>query len=510
MRRKDFTLKDKIDILTQIKTYPKNTSVRELEKITKIPKSTISRFLNEEKQLYNEWMLQEGKLTTPKRKRDGKEPNVEEALDQWFSLVSNRGVCISGPILKAKAEELAKKFQINDFLATDGWLSRWKVRRNIKFKKIHGEKSGANYKGAEEWKKKLLPVYLKTYNPDDIYNADETGLYFRATPDGSLCYKHIALSGYKKCLDRITVLCCTNMSGSDKLKLLIIGKASKPRCFKGLRIESLPVKYYANKNAWMTSEIFRNWLTDWDFNLQHEQRKILLLVDNCTAHPHLDNLKNIQLEYLPTNTTSLVQPMDMGIIKNLKTLYRTKLVNYILDCIDENLFTSNTTAMEISSKISILQAIHFVADSWRALKISTIQNCFSLCGLKVKDNTEPENVGEYEILEVKNGLEFATIDNNLPCYDENCDLEDIIIENIRSQNLKPEEYDDSDEEDVPIPVTNKEAKQCIQRLIRYFMQNENAGSPLSEINICADFVDQKAQKSKRQTTLDKYLHKNLF
>ena len=85
-------------------------------------------------------------------------------------------------------------------------------------------------------------------------------------------------------------------------------------------MEGLPVEYHANKNAWMTSEIFQNWLTSWDVELQHKQRKILLLVDNCAAHPHLDNLKNIKLEFLPANTTSLVQPMDMGVIKNLKKI----------------------------------------------------------------------------------------------------------------------------------------------------------------------------------------------
>jgi hypothetical protein len=47
-------------------------------------------------------------------------------------------------------------------------------------------------------------------------------------------------------------------------------------------------------------------------------------------------LKNIQLKFLPVNTTSLVQAMDMGIIKNLK-MYRRKLVNHNLDAIEENL-----------------------------------------------------------------------------------------------------------------------------------------------------------------------------
>ncbi|KII64926.1 hypothetical protein RF11_06138 [Thelohanellus kitauei] len=114
------------------------------------------------------------------------------------------------PNIEAKSEELAKKRGCNDFKVTDSWLWRWKARHNIKFKKAHGDKGGA-----QQWKTK------------------KTGLHYRATPDGSLCYKHIALSGYKKAMDLITVLCCANMSGTDERKLLIIGKSDRPRCFKG-------------------------------------------------------------------------------------------------------------------------------------------------------------------------------------------------------------------------------------------------------------------------------------
>ena len=99
-------------------------------------------------------------------------------------------------------------------------------------------------------------------------------------------------------------------------KLLVIGKNLRPHCFKNVNVDNLPVTYRANK-AWMTSQIFIEWLAAWDSYRTKVNRKILLPVDNCTAHPHVSTLKNIQLEFLPPNTTSLIQPMDQGIIKNL-------------------------------------------------------------------------------------------------------------------------------------------------------------------------------------------------
>ncbi|XP_035204715.1 tigger transposable element-derived protein 6-like [Stegodyphus dumicola] len=99
--------------------------------------------------------------------------------------------------------------------------------------KAHGEKGSADKESSKQWKTTKIPTFLENFCADDIYNADETGLYYRATPDGSLCYKHIALTGYKKVMDRITVLCCTNMSGSDKRKLLIIGKSDDIDALRG-------------------------------------------------------------------------------------------------------------------------------------------------------------------------------------------------------------------------------------------------------------------------------------
>jgi hypothetical protein len=105
---------------------------------------------------------------------------------------------------------------------------------------------------------------------NDIFNADETGIFFRLTPDRTLKFKGGKCVGGKLSKDRITVLVCANSDGTEKMKLLVIGKSKNPRCFKN--VKSLPVRYTANKKARMTSDLFEAELRHWDRELRLQKR----------------------------------------------------------------------------------------------------------------------------------------------------------------------------------------------------------------------------------------------
>ena len=102
-----------------------------------------------------------------------------------------------------------------------------------------------------------------------------------------------------------------NMIG-EKIPMFVIGKSQKPRCFK--HIKSLPCRYRAQKKSWMNSEFFEEWVREQDEKFENEVRKVALIIDNCPAHPVIENLKSITLYFLPPNTTSALQPMDQGVI----------------------------------------------------------------------------------------------------------------------------------------------------------------------------------------------------
>eukprot|EP00171_Calliarthron_tuberculosum_P022968 IDg22968t1 len=66
-------------------------------------------------------------------------------------------------------------------------------------------------------------------------------------------------------------------------------------------------------------------------------RKVLLLIDNCFGHGSKDILpilQNVEVHFLPPNTTSKIQLLDAGIIAALKAKFRRKLLFRVFYNID--------------------------------------------------------------------------------------------------------------------------------------------------------------------------------
>jgi len=97
-----------------------------------------------------------------------------------------------------------------------------------------------------------------------------------------------------------------------------------------------------------------------DFELK---RKIVLLVDNCTAHTNNSLLKNIKVIFLPANTTSLIRQCDQGIIRAFKAHYRREMRARIIAELDD--IQDRSDASAVAKKISLLDALHLVAMSWK-------------------------------------------------------------------------------------------------------------------------------------------------
>ena len=496
-KRIDLSLADKVKLLKHLQLP--GVSQASAAKKFGVSTSQVSRLVKAKQQIFDQF---DTGNHNRKRQRAGKEEEVGSALFLWFQQKLSQGARLSGPLLKQKATELAAA-EGTEFTPSDGWLSRWKSRHNIAYKKEQGEKQNADFPAAQQWKQHIVPAILQAYNRDDIFNADETGLYYRGLPDRGHCIRGDELLGGKKAMERITTLVCANMSGTEKRPLFIIGKSRQPRCFP--RDPSrIPVDYGHSKNAWMTGEWFTKWLNKWDAELRCKRRRICLLVDNCSAHPSKIALTNIELKFLPPNTTSLIQPLDMGVIKNWKGHYRSRLNSRVIAALDAD---PDRRAVDVAKTFNVLDAIYLAKESWDAVKPQTLVGCFRKAGLSDSETTDdpvdvdpladvptPENMTSEEF------NEYIEMDNAIEVTGELSDVE--LLESVReAKRSRLEDRDsDSDTENEPPPLTVKQQMDMVDYL-RRFTQRKGMISALPMLRQIENAVYADVAEAKKQRTI---------
>ena len=213
----------------------------------------------------------------------------------------------TGPILKAKAIDLYTKLTesrgesgpMKDFVASDGWLWRFSKRHGIRQLSLQGEKLPADKPAADNFIITFQDfVETNCYTLNQIFNCDETGLYYKLLPKKTLAsHFEKCANGRKSQKEKVTINACSNALGTIKLPLLFIGKAKNPWCFKNVRRDSLPVIYRNQSNAWVNTEIFANWfhtnfvpVVSQILREMGVEPKAVLLLDNCSAHPNEDEL----------------------------------------------------------------------------------------------------------------------------------------------------------------------------------------------------------------------------
>ena len=207
---------------------------------------------------------------------------------------------------------------------------------------------------------------------------DETGQFFRALPNRSLAEASQNCTGGKKSKERLTCAFFVNASGG-KEKPIIIGKSVNPRCFRGIQDRAtLPCQYFSQAKAWMESDILIEIIRKLNGRLRRENRRILLFMDNAPCHPEDldDKFQQIKIIFLPKNTTSRLQPLDLGIIQAFKLKYYKRLLTHVVSKVDQC-----NSASEVCKSVDLLQAIRWTAMAWNDVSESTVVKCFIKAGI---------------------------------------------------------------------------------------------------------------------------------
>ncbi|XP_054724286.1 tigger transposable element-derived protein 6-like [Uloborus diversus] len=157
---------------------------------------------------------------------------------------------------------------------------------------------------------------------------------------------------------------------------LVIGKARKPRCLKNTDVDKLRVSWKSNKKAWMTTEIMKDWIVDLDKRMK-KARKIILFLDNTTSHPDDLKLQNAKLEFLPPNTTSVLQTLDL---RSFKVGYRKLLLRH-----------SCKSSEELTKSVTVLDAVSWITSARKKLEPGSVSKCFKKARFSFRSKMIPKS-----------------------------------------------------------------------------------------------------------------------
>ncbi|XP_064109049.1 tigger transposable element-derived protein 1-like [Macrobrachium nipponense] len=407
--RKVMTLQQKVELLDMLKA---GNSFAAVGRHFAVNESTVRSIQKEEVEIRKavgiSFLGSAKKMSTV---RDQDVVRMESALALWIHDCRKKNVPLGRVFICEKAWQLYAKFSngsnvaqeadflgfdeasdeeepkagpssaLQEFQASKGWFQRFMQRFQLKHVSLHGEAASADVDAAQNYPetfKKLISD--KGYCPQQVFNMDETGLFWKRMPSRTCIMKDEArASGFKAHKDRVTLIMCGNAAGF-MLKPGLIYNSAKPRALKNKNMHTLPVFWMHNSKAWITKVLMERWFLQ-SFIPQVKQYlsdlcmefKVLLLMDNARGHPADLCYEGVQIKFLPANTTSLLQPMDQGVIRAFKALYTRNSLDHLVKAMDDD---SAFTLKAYWRKFTIATCLNVIDRSLRDMKKETLNSCW--------------------------------------------------------------------------------------------------------------------------------------
>ena len=93
---------------------------------------------------------------------------VDEAVFTSFKNARSNNILVNGIIVKEKALNQAKNLELPDFQVSDGWLDKWKQRRNVTFKAVSRKENVVTREMTASWSETYLSPISSKYEQKDI------------------------------------------------------------------------------------------------------------------------------------------------------------------------------------------------------------------------------------------------------------------------------------------------------------------------------------------------------
>ncbi|KAK3760445.1 hypothetical protein RRG08_065171 [Elysia crispata] len=246
--------------------------------------------------------------------------------------------------------------------------------------------------------------------------------------------------------------------------------------------------------------------------MESSWRRVALFVTSCGSHTHVENLNTVSLIFLPPDIN--LQPANQGIIQNLKLNYRRIVLQKYLDRIEQ-------TGPFGNLPISVMDALLWLREAWRAITPDCITEGFKRAGLNLSDETKPDlcmasvqrgmqphdfyNV--FEKLSDATALDplvtaegYLTIDSHLVTIGTMSSCEMMVARRAAVQQHEEEDEDDQDEELEAAPSIS-EARQSLAILLKFFEHVKGEEESFKYISDMEFFIHKLTRNTVKQMTM---------
>ncbi|XP_023597403.1 tigger transposable element-derived protein 5 [Trichechus manatus latirostris] len=440
--RKAYSIKDKLQAIERVKGGERQASVcRDFG----VPGGTLRGWLKDEPKL--RWFLEQlgGEVGTQRKKmRLANEEEIDRAVYAWFLALRQHGVPLSGPLIQAQAEAFARQIYGPEctFKASHGWFWRWQKRHGISSQRIYGEvESPPPAPGPPPVKEETalrlpggagpfparppapLPPADGGYGDEQIYNANVTALYWKLLPEQAAPRGTGDLGGggcgRRWRGDRVTVLLAANLTGSHKLKPLIIGQLPDPPSLRHHNQDKFPASYRYSPDAWLSRPLLRGWFFE-EFvpgvkrYLRRSclQQKAVLLVAHppgpspAARTPALGESEEgprrarpepsgspeelqtpdgaVRVLFLSRGSgrAQIPAPLEQGVVAAFKQLYKRELLRLAVSC-------AGGSPLDFMRSFMLKDMLYLAGLSWDLVQAGSIERCW-LLGLRAAFEPRPE------------------------------------------------------------------------------------------------------------------------
>ncbi|XP_062503909.1 tigger transposable element-derived protein 6-like [Corticium candelabrum] len=193
-KRKVLTLEDRIRVIEKVEQGKSCCCVAvDMD----VGKTQVHSIVRDRKSIRRQW---ETCRSGPKQKyqiRKVQYDDIDRAVWEWFVEACSKNIPVSSRLIQERALVYAEQLDYSALSGSNGCLEKWMTRHNVRLPCLSGEAADVDASVVDDWSHRLQSL-CEGYKLRDIFNANETGLFYRALPPDSWLRKAMKLKELRK------------------------------------------------------------------------------------------------------------------------------------------------------------------------------------------------------------------------------------------------------------------------------------------------------------------------